>query len=165
MGRYTIRKKLIALGRSYSVSDDQGQEVCRVRGKIRFATTFDVIHPGGLPVKVREKLLALDPTFVLTRDGRQVAVVRRTSHDVAPYRFSIDVEDEQSMSAEGTFFSGSAIRLERSGQWLASLALVQGEIVHETFVLNATAGLDEALLIAIAVCFMSVVTYRGEHLG
>jgi uncharacterized protein YxjI len=163
--RYTIRRRILAIGRDYTVLDPEGRSAFRVDGKLRFATTFDVIpSDGAARVRVREKLLSIEPTFRLLRDGREAGRVRRTSTDVAPYVFAVELAGAEPMRGAGSFFANEAVELKRGDARLARLQLVPNEAIRETFLLDLARVPDEALLVAVAICFVEMIGYRGEVL-
>jgi uncharacterized protein YxjI len=165
--RYTIRQKLVAIGKDYSIEDADGVVKWHVDGKVRFATTFVVKLPDGTPlVRARERLLKLEPTIELSRDGAEVGRVRRTSiGDAAPHAFAIELSGHDPMTARGSFFTGSSIRIERDTGWVGDLSLVPNQVVRKAFQLSLATSGDEALMLSAAMCLVSMVSYRGEHLG
>ena len=95
MPRYTVRQRLVALGRDYGVHDESGELAFVLDGKLRFARSFSVKdRDGKLLLGVREKLLCIDPTFVITSAAAApVAVVKRTSTSDASV-LAFEIEDQ-----------------------------------------------------------------------
>jgi uncharacterized protein YxjI len=80
MPRYTVQRRLVSVGRDYVVQNEDDEVVLKVDGKVRFARTFSVKDgAGSMLLRVREKLLCLDPTFIITRGKETIATLRRTS--------------------------------------------------------------------------------------
>jgi len=79
MKHFVLTKKLLAVGADYKVTNEAGEVVFTVDGKLRFGITFDVIDAQRqVVIKGREKVLALDRRFdFCTRDGTPVATMRR----------------------------------------------------------------------------------------
>ena len=79
MPRYTVQELLVSIGRDYDVSGKSGKVAFKLDGKVRFARTFAVKDSAGQRLlAVREKLLCLDPTFVITSARQPIAVVHRS---------------------------------------------------------------------------------------
>src|SRR5262245_37033977 len=80
MPQYTMQRRLISVGRDYVVKNEDEEVVFKIDGKVRFARTFAVKDAAGATLlRVREKLLCLDPTFIMKRGKEIVATLRRTS--------------------------------------------------------------------------------------
>jgi len=161
--RYSIEKRLIAIGSDYVVRDGDGGTALRVDGKVRFATTFDVLSADGERlIRAREKLLSIDRLFLLRRDGAEIGKVRRTSTGDAPHVFSIDLPGELPIRASGSFFPNQSVRFEREGSLMGRLELVPRQAFGETFLFDIGARADLATMVAVAMCITSTITYRGE---
>lgn len=163
MARYTITRKLLAVGRDYVVEDAEGRVCFQVDGKVRFATTFVLESAEGTPLlRCREKLMTIDPTIIVTRGDAEAARVRRTSTGDVPHVFEIETAGGAPMQARGSFLRGASFELEREGRRIGTLAFVHGQIVDEAFHLDLAAGLDDALVVAVAMCLVAMDTHRGE---
>lgn len=162
LARYTIQKKLVAVGRDYVIEDAQGAKVWEVDGKVRFATTFAIEDAAGaVLLRCREKLMTLDPTIIVSRGSEEVARVRRTTTGSGPHVYEVEVPGAPPMKSKGGFLFGP-IRIEEEGAWVATLELVVGQVVNETFLLDIAAKRDGVLIVAVAMCLVALDGYRGE---
>jgi uncharacterized protein YxjI len=86
MATYTVKKRLVSVGRDYDVHDESGAAVFTIDGKVRFARTFDVKDRAGQTLySAKEQLLKLDQTFLIDALGAdQLAVKRTTTASVYP---------------------------------------------------------------------------------
>ena len=90
---YVIREHLLRLGEDSDITDEAGQPVLHVDGKVLSLHNRLILRDqvGREVGQVHRKLAALRPTYEITIDGKDVAEVRR--HLLAPFgeRFTIDV--------------------------------------------------------------------------
>jgi uncharacterized protein YxjI len=162
MSLYTIRLKPFYVSRSYSVTDSNGVRVFRINGKVRFARTFVIEEiQSSLSFSVREKLLAIDPTYIVTQEGKQIAkVCRTTTSGKFPERFTIDLGTNGSLIASGSLLSDIAIR---KGDSFCARIWREQETIRETFGFETTDDCDLALLLSIAMSIVETDTSRGQN--
>lgn len=167
MPTYTIRRRPFGLGRSYSIKNEHGEHAFRLVGKLRFARTFTIKDGHGIPLlAVREKLLSLKPTFMISRDGTQVAVVQReTTSGVVVEKFTIDLGAEGSMEASGTLWAEDGVRVMRGSSQLARVWRVQNTVASEIFTVETVDTIDQALALAISMAIAETDVSRGERSG
>ncbi len=157
MPYYTITRRILAVARSYRVRSETGEYPFSVKGALGFARRFSIRDPRGVILySVREKLLVLDPTFVITRDGREVALVKRTTTSgAAKDEFDIQLPPD-AMTASGKLWSDDGVNITHQGRRAGTIRRNHEPLVHETFVLHAASDLDQALFIAIAMSIVDV---------
>src|SRR5436305_15013381 len=103
--RYVRRQKLCACGDDFAIEDAGGREARYVGGRV-LALGGKLIfeHPRGHEVaRVEQKLLSIGPTWVVSRDGREIATVRKSLFTFLHARFSIDVPGPDDLEARGSF--------------------------------------------------------------
>lgn len=164
MSLYTIRLKWLYVSRGYTVTDSNGVAAFRIKGKVRFARTFVVegIHTPFV-YNVREKLMAIDRTFIVTRSGEQVAKVwRTTTTGDYPERFTIDLGTGGALTASGSLFSEVSIR---NGDDVCAKIWREQETVRETFGFETMVNDDPALLLSIAMAIVETNQARGQNPG
>ncbi len=164
MPLYTINLKPFYVSRGYSVTDNDGVPVFRINGKVRFARTF-VVEGIQAPFSfnVREKLLAIDPTYIVTQQGKQVAkVCRTTTSGTFPERFTIDLGTSGSLSASGSLLSTVTIRKDDS---ICAKIWREQETIRETFGFETTDNSDLALLLSVAMAIAETDSSRGKNPG
>jgi len=76
---YVIRERLFRLGEDSDITDQAGQPVLHVDGKVLSLRNRLILQdPAGREVgQVNRKLSALRPTYEITIDGKDVAEVRK----------------------------------------------------------------------------------------
>jgi uncharacterized protein YxjI len=145
------------------VTDSDGVSVFRINGKVRFARTFVIeSHQGASPLTVREKLLALAPTYLVTRQGNQVAMVcRTTTSGAAVDRFTIDLGSDGPLEASGKLYTSRGVAVTRGGSVIARIWRNQAAL-RETLELDTTSTLDQAVLLAVAMSIAETDSSRGQ---
>jgi len=163
MPRYTVQSRLVSIGRDYNVKDEIGEVAFTLDGKVRFARTFVVKDRNGLRLlSVREKLLCLDPTFVISSASQPIAIVRRVSRSATgTARFEIEMGGSIAMNAHGSFLR-EGIEIKRGGAFAGSVSREPNRVIHEIFHVSVGAAEDPALLLAIAMSIVETDLFRGE---
>jgi len=163
MPRYTVEQRLISLGRDYDVKTENGDVLFRLDGKVRFARTFVIEDREGVRLlAVREKLLCLDPTFIIKTGDEVRAVVKRTSpSDASTTKFSVEENGRTALKASGSFLRGG-FKIVRDGAFAGSVDRDQSTLVRERFHVSAADSEDPALILAIAMSIVETYPHRGE---
>jgi uncharacterized protein YxjI len=120
---YIIREKIFRLAEDSDITDETGQLVLHVDGKIMSLHNRLILSdPAGREVaQVSRRLVALRPTYEVSIDGQQVAEVRK--HLFTPFReqFTIAVPDGRDMELAGDLLSHE-FTIERDGQTIATMS-------------------------------------------
>jgi uncharacterized protein YxjI len=163
MRSYRISRRYLSIGRSYSVEDTVGARVFGIAGKIGFARAFSIQDTrGNQLLSVREKLLGLDPTFVISREAAEVAVVKRTTTARAvSERYEIAVEGGGRLRGSGSLLHGDGVTLLR-GDARVGMVRRQQSTIKERFFVDLAASDDQALLLAIAMSIVEIEPDRGN---
>ena len=161
MPYYTITRRIFAVARSYRVRSESGEHPFAVKGGLGFARRFSIRDRSGvLLYSAREKLLALDPTFIVTRDGAEVALVKRTTTSgAATDKFEIQLQSD-AMTAAGRLWSDDGVDITHQGRRAGTVRRNHEPLVREEFLLHAASDLDQALFIAIAMSIVDVDSPR-----
>jgi uncharacterized protein YxjI len=162
MRSYRISRRYLTIGRSYWVEDSAGARVFRIAGKVGFATAFSIRDmQGNRLLSVREKLMVIDPTFVIRRDGVEVAVVRRTTTSDAPTdRYEIAVQGGGTMRGSGKLWRGNGITLLHGNVHVGMVRREQNTL-KERFFVDLAASDDQALLLASVMSIVEIEAARG----
>ena len=152
MPSYTIKKNMVSVVRDYHVRDEQDATVFEIDGKVRFARTFDVKdRTGRILCSAKEKLLSIDPTFLIDAPGAsQVTMRRTTTSSVYPMKFDIAVDGESRMRAQVTAFGDDAVVM-RGPARVATVSRQPNTLVTEIFHLWTADDENPALMLAIAM--------------
>jgi len=104
--RYAIRERFFRLGEDSDITDEQGQPVYHVDGKVlTLHDTLIVRDLAGTEVaRVQRQLVALRPTYHITRQGQEVAEVRKKLLSPFVDRFTVDIPGPDDLSMTGDLF-------------------------------------------------------------
>src|SRR5205823_4700629 len=104
--RYVIRERFFRLGEDSDITDEQGQPVYHVDGKV--LTLHDTLivrdRAGTELARVQRQLVALRPTYHITRQGQEVAEVRKKLLSPFVDRFTVDIPGPDDLSMTGDLF-------------------------------------------------------------
>jgi uncharacterized protein YxjI len=145
--RYVIRERFFRLGEDSDITDEQGQPVYHVDGKVlTLHDTLIVRDLAGTEVaRVRRQVVALRPTYHITRQGQEVAEVRKKL--ISPFvdRFTIDIPGPDDLSMTGDLFEheytitrGDQVVATVSKRWLR---------LTDTYGVDIAPGEDDLLIL------------------
>ena len=126
--RYVIREKFFRLGEDSDITDESGQTVFQVDGKVfSLHSTLIVRDPAGNEVAmVQKQLFALRPTYHITVHGQEIAEVRKKLFSPFIDRFTIDIPGPDDLYIEGSLLyheytvrRGDAIVATVSKAWIS----------------------------------------------
>jgi uncharacterized protein YxjI len=145
---YVIRERLFRLGEDSDITDEAGQPVLRVDGKVLSLHHRLILRdPAGRETgQVHRKLAALRPAYEITIDGEDVAEVRK--HLFTPFgeRFTIDVHGGGGMQIGGDLLSHE-FTIVRNGQTVATISK-RWLSVTASYAVEVAPGEDDVLILA-----------------
>ncbi len=145
---YVIRERLFRLGEDSDITDEAGQPVLHVDGKVLSLHNRLIIRdPAGRETgQVHRKLAALRPTYQITIDGKDVAEVRR--HRFTPFgeRFTIGVHGAGDMEIEGDLIRHE-FTIGRDGQTVATISR-RWLSMTASYAVYVAPGEDDVLILA-----------------
>src|SRR6476660_1988524 len=102
MKMYVIRERMFRMGEDSDITDEAGQPVLHVDGKVMSLHNRLVLSdPAGRGGQVHRKLAALRPTYEITIGGKDVAEVRKHLFTAFRGRFTIDVRGAGDLEING----------------------------------------------------------------
>jgi uncharacterized protein YxjI len=145
--RYVIRERFFRLGEDSDITDEQGQPVYQVDGKVlTLHDTLIVRDLAGTEVaRVRRQLVALRPTYHITRQGQEVAEMRKKL--ISPFvdRFTIDIPGPDDLSMTGDLFEHE-YTITRADQVVATVSK-RWLSLTETYGVDIAPGEDDLLIL------------------
>jgi uncharacterized protein YxjI len=150
--KYIVKQKLFSFGDDFAIKDEDGHEAFSVDGK-----AFTILREklAFLDAKkhevafIREKLIALTPSYEILRDGEVAAVVKKDLINLFRVGFTVDVPGPDDLEATGslldheyTFRRGSKVVAEVSKKWFS---------FTDTYGVDVAAGEDAVLVLASTV--------------
>jgi uncharacterized protein YxjI len=161
--RYVIRERLVRLGEDSDITDDQGRPVLHVDGKVwTLHDTLIVRDMAGEEVaKVQRQLVALRPTYRITRHGHDLAAVRK--HLISPFvdRFTIDVPGPDDLRVTGSLLEHE-YTLARAGRTVARVSK-RWISLTETYGVEVAEGEDDLLILTSVLALDLAADREREH--
>jgi uncharacterized protein YxjI len=157
---YVIRERFFDLGEDFDITDDDGNAVYHVDGKVLSLRDRVVLtDPGGREVaSVHRHLVALRPTYEITIAGQPAAEVRK--HLFTPFRdrFTIDVPGPDDLELTGDLFDHE-FTVERDGREVASVSK-RWLSLRDTYGVRIAEGENHLLILA---CVLAVELARARE--
>lgn len=121
--RYLIREKFFHLGEDSTILNEAGQPILEVDGKVLSLHNRLIIRDrsGNEVASVQRRLIALRPTYEISRAGQELATIRK--HLISPFvdRFTVDVPGPDDLHITGSLFEHE-YTITRSGQVIATVS-------------------------------------------
>jgi uncharacterized protein YxjI len=163
MTMYVIRERMFRMGEDSDISDEAGQPVLHVDGKVMSLHNRLVLSdPAGREVgQVHRKLAALRPTYEITIDGKDVAEVRK--HLLTPFgeRFTIDVHGPGDLQISGDLLSHE-FTIERDGQTVATISK-RWLTMTASYAVEVAPGEDDVLIVASVLALDLAIDAEHDH--
>jgi uncharacterized protein YxjI len=160
---YVIRERMFRLGEDSDITDESGQLVLHVDGKVLSLHNRLVLRdPAGREAgQVHRKLAALRPTYEITLGGKDAAEVRR--HLLAPFgeRFTIDVHGGGGMEIDGDLFSHE-FTIDRDGHTVAAISK-RWLSMTATYGVEVAPGEDDLLILASILALDLAIDAEHDH--
>lgn len=146
--RYVIREKFFRLGEDSTITDEFGRPVIEVDGKVfSFHHTLVMRDLNGNELAtVKKQLVALRQTYYITRNGQEIAAIRKKI--ISPFvdRFSIDIPGSEELHVTGSLFEHDyTIRL---GNQLVATVSKAWISLTDTYGVDIAPGENDLLILA-----------------
>lgn len=149
--RYVMKQKLLSWGDDFTIKTEDGRDAFFVDGRafsIGEKLSFQDMHGHELAF-IRQKLLAIGPTFEIYRSGALFAVVKKKLLSLFHHRFTVDVPGPNDLEARGNFFD-IEYTFKRDGAHVATVSK-RFFALRDTYGVDIVPGEDDVLLLASAV--------------
>ena len=146
--RYLIREKFFRLGEDSTILNEAGQPIFEVDGKVLSLHNRLIIRDrnGNEVVSVHRRLLALRPTYEISRGGQDLAEIRK--HLISPFvdRFTVDLPGPDDLHITGSLFEHE-YTITRAGQVVATVSK-HWLTLRDTYGVEIAPGQDDVLILA-----------------
>jgi uncharacterized protein YxjI len=151
--RYLIQERIFSFTADFWIEDEAGNRVFYVDGRaLSLRETFELRDANGdLRALIHKKLLALRETMKIEDARGVLATVKPALFSPFKHRYEIELADGSRLEAVGDF-------RDKDWQIAAGDGQVVGRIsrqwfrIRDTYGVEVAPGVDDALIIAIAVC-------------
>src|ERR1700727_1991832 len=150
--RYLVQERIFSLGADFWIEDEDGNRVFLVDGRaLSLRETFELKDAhGNLLILIRKKIFAMRDTMEIENGQGVVATVRPAFFSPIHHRYEIDLFDGTRLEAVGSFAARDWERKE--GPRVIGRISRQWFRIRDTYGVEVEPGVDDALIIAIAVC-------------
>ncbi len=146
--RYVIREKFFHITEDSTITDDAGRAVFQVNGKLfSIHDRLSIRDLNGNEVAaVNRRLIALTPTYEITRGDQELAEVRKKIFSPFIDRYTVDVPGPDDLEVTGSLFEHE-YTMRRGGQVVATVSK-QWMTLTETYGIDIAPGQDDVLILA-----------------
>lgn len=146
--RYIIRERFFHLGEDSDITDESGNLVYQVDGKVLSLHDRLVLRdPSGKEVaQVERKLLSFVPTYEISVGGQDVAEVRKKFFTPFGDRFTIDVPGPDDLEMDGNLLDHEFV-VKRGGQTVATVSK-RWLSVTATYGIDIAPGQNDLVILA-----------------
>jgi uncharacterized protein YxjI len=161
--RFLMKERLLSWGDDFYIKDENDRDVFFVDGKafsIGDQLSFQDLQGNELAY-IKQKLIALGPTFEIYRDGRLVAVVKKKLFSFLRHVFTVDVPGPNDLVAEGDFWDHE-YSFNRAGRVVAQVSK-RWFAWSDTYGVEIADDEDAVLVLASAVVIDQVCHDEKKH--
>jgi uncharacterized protein YxjI len=160
---YVIRERMFRLGEDCDITDEAGQPVLHVDGKVlSLGGRLILRDPAGREAgQVHRRLAALRPTYEITLGGKDAAEVRK--HLFTPFgeRFTIDVHGAGDLEIDGDLLSHE-FTIRRDGQTVVAISK-RWLSMTATYAVDVAPGQDDVLILASVLALDLAIDAEHDH--
>lgn len=162
---YVIKERFFDIGDDFDVTDDHGNRVLHVDGKVLSLRDRLVIEdPSGREVaSVYRKLIALRPTYHIEIGGERAAEVRKKLFTPFREKFTIDVPGPDDLEMSGDLFDHE-FTIERGGREVASVSK-RWLSIRDSYGVDIAPGENELLILAAVLALELAVQREKDENG
>ena len=146
--RYIVRERFFHLGEDSDITDEQGRPVLHVDGKVLTLHDTLVVRDlqGTEVARVQRQLIALRPTYHITRQGQELAEVRKKL--ISPFvdRYTIDIPGPDDLNVTGSLLEHE-YTIERGKRVVATVSK-RWISLTETYGVEIAPGEDDLVILA-----------------
>jgi len=146
--RYIIREKFFHLGEDSQITDESGQPIYEVDGKVLSLHNTLVVRDmrGQEVATVKRQLIALTPTYTIDRPGQGETVVRKHFINLLGDHYTIDIPGPHDLEMDGNLFEHE-YQIKRDGAVVATVSK-RWIALTDTYGVETAPGQDDALILA-----------------
>ena len=161
-GMYVIKERFFDVGDDFDITDDAGQKVFHVDGKVLSVRGRLVIEDlaGREVASVHRQLVALRRTYTITIGGEKAAEVRKKLFTPFRESFTIDVPGPDDLEMKGNLLDHE-YTIERGGVEVATVSK-RWLTIRDTYAVQVADGVDPLLVVG-SVLALDLALERDER--
>src|SRR5947209_19299087 len=146
--RYIIHEKFFHIGEDSTILNEAGQPVFEVDGKVLSLHNRLIVRDmaGNELVTIHRRLLALRPTYEISRGGDTLATFRKRFFSPFVDRFTVDIPGPDDLEMTGSLFEHE-YTICRAGQVVAVVSRRWFSLT-DTYGVDIAPGQDDPLILA-----------------
>lgn len=159
---YLIKERFFDIGDDYDITDENGNKVLHVDGKVFSLRNRLVIEnlSGQEVASVHRHLISLRPTYEIQIGGEKAAEVRKKLFTPFREKFTIDVPGPDDLEMKGNLIDREFV-VERGGQGVAVVSK-RWFTIRDTYAVNILAGENDLLILAGVLALELALTRKDD---
>ena len=151
--RYLVQERIFSIRTDFWIEDENGNRVFYVDARaLSLRQTFELKDAyGNLHALIRKKFFAMRDTLEIENGSGVIATVRPAFFSPLKHRYLIELADGEQLEAVGNFRDKDWELTSRDRQVVGRISRKWFR-VRDTYGVETAPGVDDALVIAIAVC-------------
>jgi uncharacterized protein YxjI len=161
--RYRLQRKIFAIGEDFWIEDEQGSQAFKVDGKaLSLRHRFILEDASGAELVTAEsKLIAIQPTMNLDRQGALYATIKKKLFTFLHQAYTIELASGQVYEADGDI-TNHEYSVSYEGAQVAQISRAWFSI-RDSYGIAVAPGADVPLLLAAAVCIDEISERERER--
>lgn len=160
--RYQVRERLFSIKDDFWITDENGNQVFFVNARVlSLRDTLELEDASGRKLAaIKHKLLTFTDAMEIERDGSVIATVHKAVLSPLHHRALIDLPGQR-LEAVGDII-GKDFEIRDGHQVVARISRAWFRI-RDTYGVEVAPGVDDALMICIAVCLDRIHHEEEQH--
>jgi uncharacterized protein YxjI len=160
--RYIIREKFFHIGEDSQITDEGGNPVYEVDGKVFSLHDTLVMRDmeGHEVATIKRRLIALTPTYTIERPGADTTEVRKHFINLLGDHYTIDIPGPHDMELDGNLFEHD-YQVTRDGVVVATVSK-RWISMTDTYGVETAPGEDDLIILA-SVLALDLAEDRERH--
>ncbi len=160
--RYRLQRRIFAIGEDFWIEDADGRQAFKVDGKALSLRHRFVLEDanGGELLTGESKLIALQPTMDLDRQGALYATIKKKLFTFLHQAYTIEVAGGPAYEAEGDI-TNHEYAVTQQGAQVAQISRAWFSM-RDSYGIAVAPGADVPLLLAAAVCIDEISERERE---
>ena len=151
--RYLVQERIFSFTSDFWIEDEAGNRVFFVDGKaLSLRETFELKDAhGNLLIVIRKRFFSMRDAMDIEDGNGVIATVREAFFSPLRHRYYVDLADGSQLEAVGNFVDKDWDLLDGDGRLPGRISR-QWFRIRDTYGVEVAPGMNDALVIAIAVC-------------
>lgn len=153
--RYQIKQRVFSLGGAFDITDEAGTVAYRVQGQLlSLGKSLNLYDAQNMPLAhIQQRLLALMPTYDITRGGELALTVHKQAFTWTPH---FDIAGPAGFYTMDGDWADWDFRVDSGGQTVAWISR-QFALLADCYGVEVAAGADDPMMLCLAIVMDEII--------